>query len=233
MHKEIIGDATLYLGDCLEILPSLPGGVADLILTDPPYGVEFVGRAGVHGMLVNDHKGFDVTPYIAEALRCLRRHRHVYVFGPLDISKLKLCSPAELIWDKEMFGLGNLAIPWGCQHEKITFAIYETGKAAREGGSGILAARLRRGSVLRCLRPNSQRASVHPTEKPVDILAQMIESSSMLGETVLDPFMGSGSTVVAALAERRKAIGVEIDPKYFDIACRRIEQAQKQLKLAL
>lgn len=228
MKKEIIGDATLFLGDCLEALSTMQKGDADLLLTDPPYGVGFVGRAGVHEMLHNDHKGFDVSPYIDAALKVLRRGRHVYVFGPLTVTNHALCSEIELVWDKEMFGLGNLAIPWGPQHEKITFAIHQTSKANRDQGFGVLAARLRRGSVLRSLRPNSGRAKLHPTEKPLDILAQMIESSTTMGETVLDPFMGSGSTCVAAVLERRKAIGIEIDPKHFSTACKRIEAAQKQ-----
>jgi DNA modification methylase len=227
-EKVTIGNCELWHGDCLEILPTMHKGDADMLLTDPPYGVAFVGRAGVHEVLQNDHKGFDVAPYIDAALKVLRRGRHVYVFGPLDVAKHALCSEIELIWDKEMFGLGNLEIPWGPQHERITFAIHEISKANRDKGFGSLAARLRRGSVLRSLRPHSGRAKFHPTEKPLDILAQMIESSTTMGETVLDPFMGSGSTLVAAVLERRKAIGIEIDRKHFDTACRRVEEAQKQ-----
>lgn len=233
MEKVTIGNAELYCWDCLEVLATLKKGDADLLLTDPPYGIEFQGRAGVHEKITNDHKGFDVTPYIAAALKVLRRGRHVYVFGPLDIEKLQLASPVELIWDKENFGLGDLSIPWGPQHEKITFALHEISKANRDKGFGKLAARLRKGSVLRSLRPHSGRANRHPTEKPLDILAQMIESSTVIGETVLDPFMGSGSTIVAAMLEGRKGIGIEIDRKYFDIACERISQAQAQGRLAI
>jgi DNA modification methylase len=227
-EKVTIGNCELWHGDCLEILPTMSKGDADMLLTDPPYGVAFVGRAGIHEILQNDHKGFDVAPYIDAALKVLRRGRHVYVFGPMEVEKHALCSEIELIWDKEIFGLGNLGIPWGPQHERITFAIHEISKANRDKGYGALAARLRRGSVLRSLRPNSGRAKNHPTEKPLDILAQMIESSTTMGETVLDPFMGSGSTLVAAVLERRKAIGIEIDRKHFDTACRRVEEAQKQ-----
>ena len=212
----------------MDVLQTLKKDDADMLLTDPPYGVEFVGTAGIHEMLRNDHKGFDVSPYIDAALKVLRRGRHVYVFGPFDVTKHALCSSIELIWDKELFGLGNLAIPWGHQHERITFAVHETSKANREKGAGSLSARIRRGSVLRSIRPNSGRARVHPTEKPLDILAQMIESSTIIGETVLDPFMGSGSTIVAAVLERRKAIGIEIDPKHFYTACRRVEEAQRK-----
>lgn len=226
--RVIIGDATLYLGDCMDVLESLPSPSADLLLTDPPYGVAFKSGRGQHDLLHNDHVGFDVAPYLRAALRVLRRGRHVYVFGPLDVSSLPLCSPAELIWDKVNFGMGNLELPWAPQHERITFAVYETSKANRDKGYGALSARMRKGSILRSLRANSARASQHPTEKPVDILAQMIESSSVMGECVLDPFMGSGSTVVAALMEGRKAIGIEFEEKYFDIACRRAEKANTQ-----
>lgn len=231
MRKEVIGDATLYLGDCLEVLPTIEAASIDLLLTDPPYGVNFQSGKGNHEKIANDHVGFDVTPYLAAALKTLKRGRHAYIFGPLTIGELPLCSPAELIWDKAHIGMGDLSLPWAPQHERVTFAVYEISKANREKGYGNLAARLRKGSILRSLRPNSGRASLHPTEKPVDILAQMIESSSVMGETVLDCFMGSGSTVVAALMERRKAIGIELDQKHFDTACRRAEHANKLQQL--
>lgn len=231
MRKEVIGDATLYLGDCRDVLPEIERSSVDLLLMDPPYGKDYQSGKGNHEKIANDHAGFDVTPYLATALKTLKRGRHVYVFGPLTIGELPLCSPAELIWDKAHIGMGDLTLPWAPQHERITFAVYEISKANREKGYGNLAARLRKGSILRSLRPNSGRASLHPTEKPVDILAQMIESSSVIGEGVLDPFMGSGSTVVAALMERRKAIGIELKPAYFDIACRRAEHAYKLQQL--
>jgi DNA modification methylase len=223
--KEVIGDATLYLGDCLEVLDGIEKASIDLLVTDPPYGMDFKSGKGNHEKIANDHRGFDVKPYLSAALKTLKRGRHVYVFGPLDIGGLPLCSPSELVWDKLHIGMGDLTLPWAPQHEPITFAVYEISKANREKGYGNLAARLRKGSILRSLRPNSGRANLHPTEKPVDILCQMIESSSVLGETVLDCFVGSGSTVVAAIRERRKAIGIEIEPRNFDIACRRAEHA--------
>lgn len=219
--KAEIGSATLYLGDCRDVLPEI--GECDLLLTDPPYGVEFKSGKGDWGAIKNDHAGFDVRPYLELALKKLKRGRHVYVFGAPDLAGLLLGQSVELVWDKGMIGMGNLQLPWGPQHERITFAVYELSKANLAKGYGALAARLRKGSVLRSLRPNSARVTKHPTEKPVDILAQMVESSSVMGETVLDPFMGSGSTVVAALREGRRAIGIELDPEYFKVACERAE----------
>jgi site-specific DNA-methyltransferase (adenine-specific) len=219
------GEATLYHGDCGEISQT-----CDLIVTDPPYGQEFVSgkSGGKWGALVGDNDADGVEARLAQALKGLKRGRHVYIFsGCLDLSKLPLCGVTELIWDKEMIGMGNLSSPWGPQHEKIVFANYEISKANREKGYGALSARLRKGSVIRSLRANSGRVKHHPTEKPVDILRQLIESSSVMGETVYDPFAGSGSTLIAAILEGRNAVGCEIDERYCETAARRIEEALK------
>lgn len=228
MKKEIIGDATLYLGDCREIEVA-----HDLLVTDPPYGQGYKsGRTDEWGAIKGDDDLAGVEERLAHVLKGLRRGRHVYIFGnKFDFSRLPLCSLAELIWDKGNFGLGDLSLPWGPQHEKITFAVYEISKANREKGFGVLTARLRKGSILRSLRPNSVRVNVHPTEKPVDILRQMIESSSVMGETVYDPFMGSGSTLVAALMEGRKAVGCEVEERYFNVAVERVTKAQQQAEI--
>lgn len=230
MRTESIGAATLHFGDCAEIDVS-----HDLLVTDPPYGQGYKsGRTDEWGAITGDNDLAGIQGRLAHVLKGLRRGRHVYIFGnKFDFSTLPLCSLAELIWDKGNFGLGDLSLPWGPQHERITFAVYEISKANREKGFGALTARLRKGSVLRSLRPHSVRVNVHPTEKPVDILRQMIESSSVMGETVYDPFMGSGSTLVAALMEGRKAVGCEIEQKYFDVACERVAKAQLQEELAL
>jgi DNA modification methylase len=213
----------LYCGDCAEHEIE-----CDLVLTDPPYGQEFKsGKSDLWGAIKGDGKD-DAAATIATlgiALKGLRRGRHVYVFEKgFDLSALPLCGFTELIWDKGTIGMGDLSSPWGPQHEKIRFATYEISKANREKGYGNLSARLRKGSVIRSLRPISGAVRNHPTEKPVDILRQLIESSSVMGEVVYDPFAGSGSSLIAAAIEGRQAVGVEFEERYCEIAAKRFDR---------
>lgn len=217
----------LYLGDCRDVKVE-----CDLIITDPPYGQEFLsGKSnGRWGMLFGDDDAAGVESALGIALKGLKRGRHVYIFdGELDLTKLPLCGVTELIWDKGTIGMGDLSSPWAPAHESIVFATYEISKANREKGYGNLSARLRKGSILRATRPISGAVKHHPTEKPTDILRQMIESSSVLGETVYDPFAGSGSTLVAALLEGRLAVGCEIDERYCETAARRLRAILESL----
>jgi DNA modification methylase len=226
-------DVTLYHGDCRDILPHLDAGSVDLLLVDPPYGGEWKGRertllAGFD-VLTGDDGSLPIVAVLAPALRALRRGRHVYCFGARDFATLPIGATSELIWDKGIVGLGDLSLPWGPQHERILFGVYDHSKSNRDNGMGRLTARLRRGSVLRSQRAHSGAVNRHPTEKPVDILRQMIESSTLLGETVLDPCAGSGSTLVAARLEGRTAIGVEIEERYCEVAADRLRQQQLPL----
>jgi DNA modification methylase len=227
---------TLYHGDALDVLPRLDVA-ADLLLTDPPYGVRYQPsrslRAELFPLIVGDTP--EGRPLALDVLSLatdrLRPFRHAYIFVPLspvEAEGLRLKNPVELIWDKEMMGLPHGGAPWGVAHERITFAIFQPSAANREQSRGGLTARLRRGSVLREMRANSTGVRLHPTEKPVGILRQMIESSSLIGEMVLDPFAGSGSTLVAALIEGRKAVGIEIEERYCEVAAKRLDDLTRQ-----
>ena len=225
---------TLYLGDCREVLPRLTGEV-DLLLTDPPYGVD----ASTTGMrrkqlalasLANDlpaDRGL-VLEGLALAWPRLAMDRHAYVFGPFDLAVLPQAGGiAELVWDKGGGFVGDTQSPWGKSHEAVQFAVRSSGTKGSRGGQ---LARIRRGSVLRHQRP-SGRAVLHPTEKPVTLLRELVEISSRHGELVLDPFVGSGSTLVAALLEGRRAIGIELDQAWCDVAVARLDALTKQASL--
>lgn len=219
---------TLYCGDYREVLPGLGTDcVADVLIADPPYNVNWQGR-GKHikfERMLGDDGSFDTAKMLIGALKRLRRGRHLYLFGPFDLrlSTLPVCSVVELIWDKGIPGLGDLTIPWGLQHEPVQFAVYEISKANRDKGFGALTARIRKGSVMRCQRAHSAQLR-HPSEKPVLLLRQLIESSSVIGELVLDPCCGVGSTLVAARLEGRHAIGIELEERYCEIAAKRLAQ---------
>lgn len=213
---------TLYCGDCIEILPHIEP--CEVLVTDPPYGIDFKSNRGAHEAMAMDG-GVDksaVLERLTLALKAIKRGRHVYCFGPLDLSSLPLCGVVPLVWDKEVTGMGNLSSPWGPAHENITFGVYEISAANRAKGSGGLSARMRKGSILRCQRGQSGQTKRHPTEKPVNLLRQLIESSSVMGEVVLDPFCGVGSTLVAAKLEGRRAIGIEISAAFCAIAADRL-----------
>ena len=220
------GTCIIYHGDCREILPRLAQESIDLVVTDPPYGVGWRSnwRRVSFSPIEGDSGSFDVAAALALTFPALRPGRHFYSFGRVELAGLPLVSPVELIWDKGIVGPGDLTLPWGPAHEPITFAVYRPSKANRDDGRGRLAARLRQGSVLRVPRLHSRAVVAHPSEKPVDLLRQLIESSSILGETVLDPFMGSGSTLEAAKLEGRHAIGIEVEESYCEIAAKRLGQ---------
>lgn len=214
---------TLYHGKCEDVLPTLPRDSVDMILVDPPYGQDYKSnRGGSHERIAGDDGSFDLPAVLNLACRTLRRGRHAYIFGPNDLADTPLAAAVELVWDKQIVGTGDLSLPWAKSWEPITFAVYEPSKANREKGYGGLAARMRQGSVLRVPRTNGAGTKRHPTEKPVLLLRQLIESSSCWGETVLDFTAGVGSTLVAAKLEGRKAIGIELDERYCEIAARRV-----------
>ena len=213
------GAVTLYCGDCREILPTL--GKVDAVVTDPPYGI----AAAVS--TANDKIIGDESVCARDTVLGAIPWRAAIVFGswkaPRPAGVL-----ATLIWSKGCHvGMGDLAFPWKLTHEDI-YILGE--KSAFSGHRGE--------SVLNhpALYPNLPAANAargeplqHPTQKPVALLRDLIQKID--AETILDPFMGSGTTGVAAVKLGRQFIGIEIEPKYFDIACRRIEEAARQRDL--
>lgn len=208
-----IGDATLYLGDCLEILPTL--GRVDAVVTDPPYGIAITFRQG-YSFAGATVRGDESTAARDAVLQWLG-DRPAIVFGAWRVQRPENVR-ALLIWEKgEHVGMGDLALPWKPNFEEIYII---GGKFVGE----------RRGSVLRhhaiagtvALRDGRN----HPTEKPVSLMADLIRP--LHADVICDPFMGSGSTGVACVRLGRKFVGIEVDPEHFKTACKRIEAAYAQ-----
>lgn len=225
----------LYFGDSAEVIPSLSDKF-DLLVTDPPYGVAYQSswreKDDQFDVIHGDRGEVDVAALLSAAVAKLHQKRHVYVFGPKEpvLACERLTGHVELVWDKGRMTMGDLASPWGHAHEAINFAVFVPSKAERAQGRGNLASRLRRGSVLHVPRIDGNLLR-HPNEKPVALVRQLVESSSVVGDTVFDPFMGSGSTVISALLAGRAAVGIERDPHYFDETCRRVDALLPSLRL--
>lgn len=225
----------LWHGDAMEVLPAIEKESFDLVLTDPPYGIAFESNmrtekfGGISGDGADQEARDAVLAILEECVRLVGQNRHLYVFGPevLRAADMKVSKPAELIWVKqEGPGMGDLGLPWGPQHEQLHFYTSlhrHAGKRGKENNP----VRIRKGTVLRAVKPTGFKVR-HPSEKPIwGLLSELIESSSRAGETILDPFAGVGSTGVAAVLTGRKAVLVELEERYCEIAAERISQAEK------
>lgn len=229
---------TVVHGDAREVLPALERESVDCLVTDPPYGQAWRSnsRAERFDPIAGDETDESARELLdavtQDAIRALRRNRHAYSFG-IPLQHDLVSSTAELVWDKHLFNGGNLSLPFGSAHELIYMHVRAADRHNAAKGVGGLSARLRRGSVLRVTRPNAKQVKRHPTEKPVELVRQLVESSTVLGDLVLDPFAGSGSTGVAAVLTGRRALLVELDERYATIAAERCSAAEELLSDAV
>lgn len=204
---ETIGDCTLYLGNCLEILPTL--GKVDAVVTDPPYGMEIddgklrrIGKPVGYEWHDVEHAGTDWMGLL------LALNVPTILFGANAYASKLPDHPGWIVWDKQTDGFAQ-------------------GSPAELAWSNCL-------TNLRMFRLNYRGFTTaadpkfHAMQKPVALLVWVLRLREIPDGTIFDPFMGSGTTGVACVRLGRKFIGIEIEPKYFDIACKRIEEATRQ-----
>lgn len=198
-EKVTIGDAELWLGDCLDVLPEL--GVVDAVVTDPPYGIGIAANPVRQKHEKADWDKCAPNEAVLSALLAVSRWQVIWGGNYFDLPP----SQCFLVWDK-------------LQPYNFSLAMCEQAWCSKPG-----PAKIYRQAV-------TSYSKQHPTQKPVELMAWCIQH---IGDVVsiCDPFMGSGTTGVAAIQLGRKFIGIEKDLKYFDIACKRIEQAQAQGRL--
>jgi hypothetical protein len=213
-RKEVIGECTLYLGDCREILPLLPK--VDAVVSDPPYGISLQtdnrwreaidpGKRKVYRPVHGDDESFDPTFMLKLAPR-------VTLWGANHYADKLPPSRGWLVWNKRDAGASGM-------HSDAELA-WTNAIGATRCHNQFWQGAFRPGEVA--------EGFLHPTQKALALMRWCVELTSRVGDTVLDPFMGSGSTLLACVKLQRRAIGIEIDQGYFDIACRRIEEAYKQ-----
>ena len=199
---------TIYHGDCKEILPSLES--VDLVVTDPPYGIEFQSNHRIikHDSIPNDDEfPFAMVKALVSGLVAMNAS---YIFCRWDtLRSMLLPKPRSVLaWVKNNWSMGDLEHEHGRQWEAICFYPNAGHQFIKRIPDVIFADRT--GNV------------VHPTEKPISLLKALI--SANVGNVVLDPFMGSGTTLRAAKDLGRQAIGIEIKEEYCEIAAKRLAQ---------
>ena len=213
----------LLNGDCLELMKELPSGSVDLVLTDPPYGMDFQShfRKEMYSKIGNDKVLDWLESYVDEWFRILKDNTAVYFFCSwhnVDIFKQAIEKKFKikniLIWEKNNTSMGDLKGSYAPKYEMIIFA--HKGRKLLNG--------FRYADVIKANRTGNK---LHPTEKPVDLLELFIKNSSDENAVVFDGFMGSGSTGVACINTNRDFIGIELDENYFNIAKKRIEEAKE------
>lgn len=217
----------LMQGDCLELIKEIPDGVIDLVLTDPPYGIDFQSQRKKDKTkwmpkIKNDKEPF--TAFIQELPRIINATGAVMIFTRWDVQQKIIDAMTEngmrpkniIIWDKVIHGMGDLLRAYGSRYESIVFW---ANKDFRFNGK-------RPTDIIRCQRVPACKLT-HPNEKPVELLGTLIQQCTKPGDTVLDMFMGSGSTGVACAGTGRNFIGMELDVRYYKNAHERIMQAEK------
>lgn len=203
---EVIGDCRLILGDCIEVLPTL--GKVDAVLTDPPYGI------GEDGGRFRDRKGGGHRVLAKGAWDAMTPDKVAF-----DL--MRECSADQIIWGGNYF-TDKLPPSKGWLYwQKLMGGDFSDGELAWTSRD----AALREFTIC-----NKMHGKEHPTQKPVQVMEWCL--GFLPGATTIcDPFMGSGSTGVACVATDRRFIGIERHEPYFDIACRRIEEAYRQPRL--
>ena len=216
----------LYQGDCLEYMRGMDAGSVDAVITDPPYGIgvktnyktrkrSSLAECNDFRQIVGDDIPFDPTPFLDFPI--------VVLFGANYYANKLPVSGGWVVWDK-LDGLESKR-DWGFNDNSDCELLWTNkGNAAR-----IIKHRWM--GAMKGSENNERR--IHPTQKPIALMVELLRHYTNPGDTIFDPFMGSGTTGVAAVQLGRNFIGCEIDPDYFAIAEKRIKDAQMQIRMPI
>jgi DNA modification methylase len=225
-EKVQIGDCTLYRGDCLEILPTLEPASVDAVVTDPPYlvGAVSIGNARAKSGTWADvnNAAWWFSQWYSQCWHLLNDAGHFATFCNWRSLPMVICAMAQarmqatscIVWDKEWIGPAapNAFRP---TYEMIVHAAKPNARIVDRGMSDIMQCKW-----MAC----HSGSTGHPAEKPLDLAARLIRACSP--QVVLDPFCGSGTFLLAAMQLGISAIGIELDPAYFELAKNRLLTAQ-------
>lgn len=213
IKEERIGNCRLILGNCLKVMPEI--GRVDAVVTDPPYGINYGGLLkgkgdGNGGADKNGWKSYNMPEWDKErpTIEVFNLIRSIsseqIIWGGNYFTDYLPPSMRWLIWDKGQrdFSLADCEVAWTSQNKAMRVFDYSRGKALQDGKQ-------------------------HPTQKPIALMEWCLGFLPK-AVTILDPFMGSGTTLVACAKMGRAGTGIELDPEYFEIACKRVEAAYAQ-----
>jgi len=219
----------IHQGDCLEFMKQLPDNCIDLIIADPPYGIDYqsawrTDKTEWKPKIANDSKPF--VSWIYDAHRVLKDGGRMICFYRWDVqqeflSEIKtmgLNVKSQIVWDKISHGMGDLRGEFAPQHESIIYAT----KGRYEFQTK------RPTTIIQCMRVTPDKL-LHPNEKSTVLIKKLIKTLSVKSDIIFDPFMGSGTTAVAAYQIGRRWFGCEISEEYCKIANKRIEHEMDNL----
>jgi site-specific DNA-methyltransferase (adenine-specific) len=232
---ETIGRATLYLGDCLEIMPSL--GRVSHIICDPPYEARLHAAKSHEADLRKDGG----TKLMAIDFDCVDQIRPSFVAlsaTQCDGWFIAFCTPEGVAKWADEINPSPMKYKRACVWIKPDSTPQLNGQCPAMGAENFVCAWAgkghsrwnaggKRGVYTHCVN-NSEREGTHPTEKPRRLMSEIVGDFTSPEDLILDPFMGSGTTGVSAVMAGRRFIGIEKDERYFDVACRRLRNAQRQ-----
>ncbi len=233
----VLGQHRVMCGDARDrsLVSRLMGDAkASLLLTDPPYGIGYEGKTSARLRLSNDDED-GAAELLADAFAAvdpaMRTGAAIYLFHPAGRNALTFLSALAdrwslrqmLVWHKDSMVLSHADYHY--EHELIAYANKPTEGRWGRGAAGWYGGNAET-SVFDVPRPKASRE--HPTAKPVALMSRLVNNSSAFGDVVLDPFLGSGSTMIACEETGRRCFGLEIDRRYVDVAVRRWEACTGQ-----
>jgi len=209
------GAIRLYCADCLDVLPTLEAGSVDAVIADPPYGINWLSNRPNsirYGKIIGDDKPFDPTHLLGYPFSIL--------FGANNYAD-KLPIGGWIVWDKRTNEAADKCL--GAPFELAWCSRKTTFRIIRVMHCGVKNADAPNGDV-------ANQARFHPTQKPVRVMQACVNLTKQT-DTIIDPYMGSGSTGLACVRTGRRFIGIEKEPKYFDIAVKRIKDELNRFPL--
>ncbi len=236
---EVIGDATLYMGDCREVLPTL--GAVDHVICDPPYEEIMHAAKGSAARRIRTDGRDEIKALDFQSIDSIRDEVARLIAEVCEGWALIFCAPEGVGRWADAINATPAKYKRACVWIKPDSTPQLNGQGPAMGAENFVAAWCgqgyatwnrggKRGVYTHLTNPPDREGS-HPTEKPLRLMTDLITDFTKPGQLICDPFMGSGTTGVACLMHGRRFIGIEQSEKWFDLACRRIEQANRQPRL--